>query len=885
MNFSNGKHFLLLVIFFLVLGLVFVNAVTDYETSWGHPKECGSVSYDNMLPGDCSSVNVHSFGGNCTSQNVRTYCDFLNGDRHVLCSQPDTSCNYLNVTLTCPQITVNNLKWKWGFYEAQRFNNDQQMISLIKKYYPGVWYMEGEQNPKVVDYKAIRRTGTIIIAIVGQVSSRADLIEKAKILQNKYVDGIVFNMEPGSFYGDGYDALYYFNLYAHNAGKLFIVTNAPWETSYAGSIRDYADAILPWMYYKYNSEMGAQWNTWKGLYTRGPVFVMGGIGFVGSYNMNPADAATTPSYMKNTLGVEQYAIFAGKSFYTCSQGGACPNDMGVDTTIDPNYASSYRALLQNLSDQYGSTGVKCTESTSRACTSADWSSIVLRAPTADRNGVTYWKRLSECYGGVEHLIEESTSPLCTEQNWTHSDSNCQSDGNLTRNWVKVGNCADGSIHPSTEKVSCTYQPPTCTGFTYSPWDPLACPQSGVQSRTILSSIPAGCVGGTPEELARGCTFIPTCTGAYWDFNLEPEICPSNGQQIKMYFKISACEGGVIKTDENISCAYNAPVCDYNYSEYGECINGFQTRTAIQTSEGCQGSPDALTKACPIVPTCTALHWKFVLGDCVNGVSLMDWNKISDCNSGLQYVDKNIPCIDAQLPLKICDLNDWSYIIDPIICPAEGKQIRYWTKINSYCQYGADMPAQEIIGCTPADNNEINQGIKCINNENCASSENCVDKKCTLLICGKNQIIENHSCVLPKIEVSIEELTSSEYVDEIVTVGDLEANALLVQAKLSLSENQKSKAIAEVYAALLRTRISQDPFDVGTQTSYEKVLQALNEEEYENAARLAVIAINKISGASSQNSDFLYMGAGILFLLAIAAFLILRKKNKSSEENY
>ena len=167
MNFLKGKHFLLLVVFFLVLNSIFVSAVIDYESQWGHPKECGSVSYENMLPGDCSSVSVHSFGGKCTSQNVRTYCDFLNGDRHVLCSRADSSCNSLTVTLTCPQITVNNLKWKWGLLEAQRFNNDQQMISLITKYYPGVWYMDQWQDPKVIDYKAIRRTGTIIFTYLG----------------------------------------------------------------------------------------------------------------------------------------------------------------------------------------------------------------------------------------------------------------------------------------------------------------------------------------------------------------------------------------------------------------------------------------------------------------------------------------------------------------------------------------------------------------------------------------------------------------------------------------------------------------------------------------------------------------------------------------------
>ena len=724
------------------------------------------------------------------------------------------------------------------------------------------------------------------------MSSRADIDEKTKILQNTYVSGILFNMEPGSFYGDGWDAVWYLNKKAHDAGKLLLVTNAPWEnptetpsSAYPGILNYYADAIMPYMFYKYNSELGTKWNIWKSAYTKGPTFVLGGIGFVGSYNMNPAEAVTTPSYMKNTLGVEQYAIFAGQSFYTCSQGGACTNNMGSDTTIDPNYASSYRALLQSLSDQYGSTGVKCTESVSRACTAQDWNFTILRAPTSDKNGVTYWKRNAECYGGVEHLIEESTSPLCTEQNWTYSDSNCQPDSNLTRSWVKVGDCVDGNTHPSTERVSCSYQPPTCEGFTYSSWDPTTCPQSMIQTRIIVSSTPTGCRGGNFEVLARGCSYIPICTESYWDYNLEPKICPSNGQQIKKYFKISTCEGELTRVDENASCVYNAPLCEYTYSEYGSCVNGLQTRTVTQNSAGCQGSSDALTKTCPIVPTCTTSHWRFVIGDCVNGVRLKDWNKIIDCNNGVQRVDENILCTEDQLPLEICDLTDWSYRLDPIICPAEGKQTKYWAKTNSYCQYGEEMPGQEIIECAPADNNIPKNLVECVNNESCGGSEKCVKDKCAPLVCTKNQIIENHSCVSSKALISLNEITTQEVLDEIVKTGDLEATALLHQAEQSFRDDQKPKAIAELYTALLRTKISQVPFDEKTQISYEQILQALNDKDYENATDLAVSTINKLENAYSPQFDFLYIGVGIFILLIIAAGLIWRKQNKPSEEDY
>jgi hypothetical protein len=51
-------------------------------------------------------------------------------------------------------------------------------------------------------------------------------------------------------------------------------------------------------------------------------------------------------------------------------------------------------------------------------------------------------------------------------------------------------------------------PPTCTSFTYSEWTPASCPANGVQTRTVLTSIPTGCVGGTPV-LSQTCIIPPS----------------------------------------------------------------------------------------------------------------------------------------------------------------------------------------------------------------------------------------------------------------------------------------------------------------------------------------------------------------------------------------
>jgi hypothetical protein len=45
---------------------------------------------------------------------------------------------------------------------------------------------------------------------------------------------------------------------------------------------------------------------------------------------------------------------------------------------------------------------------------------------------------------------------------------------------------------------------TCTSFTYSAWG--ACQPNDTQSRTVASSSPAGCTGGSPV-LTQACTYI------------------------------------------------------------------------------------------------------------------------------------------------------------------------------------------------------------------------------------------------------------------------------------------------------------------------------------------------------------------------------------------
>ena len=100
-------------------------------------------------------------------------------------------------------------------------------------------------------------------------------------------------------------------------------------------------------------------------------------------------------------------------------------------------------------------------------------------------------------------------------------------------------------------------PSVCTGFTYNPWG--ACQSSNTQTRTVATSSPAGCTGGTPV-VSQSCVYMPPPPAA----------------------------------------------CQYTYTSWGACqSNGTQTRTVVTSGPtGCTGTPVALA----------VLHLRAAAGD-------------------------------------------------------------------------------------------------------------------------------------------------------------------------------------------------------------------------------------------------------------------------------
>ena len=92
---------------------------------------------------------------------------------------------------------------------------------------------------------------------------------------------------------------------------------------------------------------------------------------------------------------------------------------------------------------------------------------------------------------------------CTS--FTYSDWGACQNGTQTRTVLtsSPAGCTGGT--PVTTQA-CTSTPPpapTCTAFTYSPWG--ACQPDGTQTRTVVTSLPAGCTGGTPAT-TQACTY-------------------------------------------------------------------------------------------------------------------------------------------------------------------------------------------------------------------------------------------------------------------------------------------------------------------------------------------------------------------------------------------
>lgn len=116
---------------------------------------------------------------------------------------------------------------------------------------------------------------------------------------------------------------------------------------------------------------------------------------------------------------------------------------------------------------------------------------------------------------------------CTEANWIYELSPCVNN-QQTKSWTRIGNCINGVQHPSGELVSCNSQVPQCTNFTYTAYGSCI---NGTQSRTILTSSPSGCTGGSPIT-------SKVCTQPSEGNFLMRELVNLNGFSVKWWMALA-----------------------------------------------------------------------------------------------------------------------------------------------------------------------------------------------------------------------------------------------------------------------------------------------------------------------------------------------------------
>jgi|GEM_PF-5706484 len=157
---------------------------------------------------------------------------------------------------------------------------------------------------------------------------------------------------------------------------------------------------------------------------------------------------------------------------------------------------------------------------------------------------------------------------------------------------------------------------TCTSWTYSDW--TACQSDGTQARTIATSSPAGCAGGSPV-LTRTCTYTPEAVPGCTDsaaFNYNPSANTDDGSCVAV---VTGCTSAVAfnynplaNTDDG-SCIAKIYGCTdgaaFNYNQSANTDDG----SCIAVVRGCTSdtafnyNPSANTddgSCVPVVSDCT-----------------------------------------------------------------------------------------------------------------------------------------------------------------------------------------------------------------------------------------------------------------------------------------
>jgi hypothetical protein len=253
----------------------------------------------------------------------------------------------------------------------------------------------------------------------------------------------------------------------------------------------------------------------------------------------------------------------------------------------------------------------------------------------------------------------------------------------------------------------------CESFVYSGWS--SCLVAGIQNRTIVSSLPFGCIVGNPA-LSQSCTYVNKCTGRTYTDNMNANNCTWNRGTWDSATCICSCPAGWylegtgclpirISTDTPISTTTDPtgtpttdptntdpekiivnddvlPICVVSdYTDWSICLNGVQTKTLLPTAK-CTGN-SSLTQSCVYDPNDPTVK---TINNCNPNSLLLDEQNKNSCesNSGVWDTESCFCCpagfhfektgcvytaVETDPDCIVSDYTDWSD------CQSDGTQTK------------------------------------------------------------------------------------------------------------------------------------------------------------------------------------------------------------------
>lgn len=191
---------------------------------------------------------------------------------------------------------------------------------------------------------------------------------------------------------------------------------------------------------------------------------------------------------------------------------------------------------------------------------------------------------------------------------------------------------------------------SCTDFVYNDWTPCL---NSVQTRSIKSSSPAGCVGGNPVYAQNcGLTVVNTNICNYFTYS-NWGSCINNNQTRTVTGSLPAnCTGGNPVLSQSCSST-NKSCTAFTYGAWSACSNGLKTRSIVsRTPSGCTGGSPIISEVCGTVSSSTCSSFTYSeWGACTNGTKTRTVisSTPSGCTGGVQTTSQACVAATSTLP--------------------------------------------------------------------------------------------------------------------------------------------------------------------------------------------------------------------------------------------